>query len=109
MAAVCTATSLFFLRSIFCPGNQLSLRLQGSVNLRGLCSLIPANYLSQRILTGAPRAAQDYVRFLSAGASLYPLEALKLAGVDMTSPQPVEDTFAVLGSMVDRLETLVAQ
>jgi len=68
-----------------------------------------AHTLSHRILNGAPNAAQDYVRFLSAGGSVYPLEALKLAGVDMTSPNVVEDTFAVLGSMVDRLETLVTQ
>ncbi|MBI3176352.1 MAG: oligoendopeptidase F, partial [Chloroflexi bacterium] len=71
--------------------------------------LSAAHALSHRILSGAPNAAPDYVRFLSVGGSLYPLEALKLAGVDMTSPNVVEDTFAVLGSMVDRLETLVTQ
>ena len=50
--------------------------------------------------------AEDYLRFLSAGSSLYPLDALKLAGVDMTTPQPVEETFDILAQMVDRLEEL---
>jgi len=49
----------------------------------------------------------DYLKFLKAGSSAYPLEALKMAGVDLTAPKAVEDTFAVLNGMVDRLETLV--
>jgi oligoendopeptidase F len=67
-----------------------------------------ANALSQRILAGAPNAAQDYVKFLSAGGSLYPLEALKLAGLDMTTPEPIESAFGVLAGLVERLEKLVA-
>jgi oligoendopeptidase F len=39
---------------------------------------------------------------------MYPLEGLKLAGVDMSSPEPVDSAFAVLAEMVDRLEKLVA-
>jgi oligoendopeptidase F len=66
-----------------------------------------ANALSRRILSGAPAAANDYRRFLSAGSSLYPLDALKLAGVDMTTPQPVEETFKVLKGLVERLENLL--
>jgi oligoendopeptidase F len=65
-----------------------------------------AHALSQRILSGQANAAEDYLRFLSAGNSVYPLEALKLAGVDMSTPQPVEETFEILAQMVDRLEEL---
>ena len=65
-----------------------------------------ANALASRILNGAPGAAEAYVNFLKAGGSLYPLEALKRAGVDLTTPQPVEATFAVLSGLVDRLEKL---
>jgi oligoendopeptidase F len=65
-----------------------------------------AHALSRRILSGAQNAAEDYLRFLSAGNSLYPLEALKLAGVDMSTPQSVEETFDILAQMVDRLEEL---
>ena len=65
-----------------------------------------ANALARRILSGQPGAAQAYVDFLKAGGSRYPLKALQQAGVDLTTPRPVEDTFAVLSSMVDRLEQL---
>jgi oligoendopeptidase F len=66
-----------------------------------------ANALARRILTGVPHAAEDYVRFLKAGSSVDPLEALKIAGVDLTRPEPVAEGFAVLKEMVDRLEQLV--
>jgi oligoendopeptidase F len=60
------------------------------------------------VLAGTPNAAEDYLRFLSAGSSLYPLDALKIAGVDMSTPQPVEETFDVLAQLVDRLDELTA-
>jgi oligoendopeptidase F len=66
-----------------------------------------ANALSKRILDGVAGAAEDYLKFLSAGSSVYPLDALKLAGVDLTTQKPVEAAFEVLGSYVDRLEKLV--
>ncbi len=66
-----------------------------------------ANALAKRILSGVPHAAEDYVRFLKAGASMYALDALKMAGVDLTRPDPVEAAFEVLTDLVDRLEQLV--
>jgi oligoendopeptidase F len=66
-----------------------------------------AHALSKRILEGVPGAAADYLKFLSTGSSVYPLDALKMAGVDLTTPKPVEAAFEVLGSYVDRLEKLV--
>jgi oligoendopeptidase F len=67
-----------------------------------------AHALAGRILEGIPNAAENYVKFLSAGSSLYPVDALKLAGVDMSTPEAVERTFAVLAGYVDRLGTLTA-
>jgi oligoendopeptidase F len=67
-----------------------------------------AHALARPILAGEPGAAEAYIKFLSAGSSLYPLDALKLAGVDLTQPEPVEAAFAVLAGMVDRLEQLIA-
>jgi oligoendopeptidase F len=66
-----------------------------------------ANALAQRVLTGGAEAADGYLSFLKAGGSLYPLDALKLAGVDMASPEPVERTFDVLAGLVNRLGDLV--
>lgn len=67
-----------------------------------------AHALAARILHGDAGAAAAYREFLAAGSSLYPLDALKLAGVDMTTPQAVEDTFAVLADMVERLDKLTS-
>ena len=52
-------------------------------------------------------AVDRYLTFLSAGGSVYPLDALLAAGVDMTSSEPVDKAFAVMASYVDRLEELV--
>jgi oligoendopeptidase F len=65
-----------------------------------------AHALSYRILSGVPNAAEDYLRALRVGNSMYPLETLKLAGVDMSTPEPVEQTFEILSEMVDKLEEL---
>lgn len=51
-----------------------------------------------------PRARERYLTFLRSGGSLDPLVALREAGVDLLSPQPVEKTFKVLSSYVRRLE-----
>lgn len=48
-----------------------------------------AVYLADRILKEGESAVKDYRRFLSAGSSVPPIEALKLAGVDMSKPEPV--------------------
>lgn len=65
-----------------------------------------ANALAQRVINEGPQAAEDYKNFLKAGGSIFPLDALKLAGVDMTSPEPVEKAFEVFEGFVDRLEKL---
>lgn len=66
-----------------------------------------AHALAEGVLAGAPGAAERYLTFLSAGSSAYPLDILKRAGVDLTTPEPVRQTFAVLSGLVDRLEGLV--
>ena len=65
-----------------------------------------AHALAGGVIAGESGAAENYLAFLSAGSSLYPLDALRLAGVDMTEPEPVEAAFAVLVSLVDRIEAL---
>jgi len=65
-----------------------------------------ANAIAKRILSGTPNAAQDHIDFLKAGSSKPPMEVFKIAGVDMTSTEPIEDAFAVLEEYIDRLGTL---
>ena len=66
-----------------------------------------ANALARRVLSGAPGAAQDYLGFLKAGGSKYPLDALKSAGVDLATPAAVETAFGVLSDLIERLDGLV--
>ena len=65
-----------------------------------------AHALVDGILSGKPGAAQKYRDFLKLGGSMYPLDSLLLAGVDLTTPEPVEQAFANLAGLVDRLEQL---
>ena len=66
-----------------------------------------AHALAERVLKGGQPAADAYLGFLKAGGSQYPLDVLKDAGVDLSSPAPVEAAFATMAAYVDRLETLV--
>lgn len=66
-----------------------------------------AHALIERVLAEGKSAADDYLNFLKAGSSAYPIDALKAAGVDLTSPEPVEKAFNVLEGIVDRLENLL--
>lgn len=66
-----------------------------------------ANALADIVLTEGQPAVQKYARFLRSGGALYPLEALKLAGIDMTTPAPMDRAFKVMEGFVDRLEKLV--
>ncbi|MCA9962008.1 MAG: oligoendopeptidase F [Anaerolineales bacterium] len=68
-----------------------------------------AHALAADVLAQKPGAVTKYREFLKAGSSVYPIAALQAAGVDMTSPEPVEKTFAVLADYVDRLEKLVTR
>jgi oligoendopeptidase F len=66
-----------------------------------------AQALSNRVLRGEPGAVEAYLQFLKSGSSVYPLDLLKRAGVDLTSPEPVEEAFALMAEYVDRLEKLL--
>ncbi len=67
-----------------------------------------AHALSKRVLTEGEPAVRDYLAFLGMGGSDYPINQLRKAGVDMTQPEPVEQAFAYLASIVDRFEDLVS-
>lgn len=65
-----------------------------------------AHALAKPILAGDVDAVDRYHGFLKAGGSRYPIDNLKLTGVDLTTPGPVESAFEYLASLVDRLEAL---
>jgi oligoendopeptidase F len=66
-----------------------------------------ANTLADGVLRGEAGAATRYLQFLSTGGSRYPLDALALAGIDMTAPEAMDRAFGVMAGFVDRLEGLI--
>lgn len=66
-----------------------------------------AHALAKGVQDEGQTAVDRYLEFLSAGSSVYPLDALKAAGVDMTSSDPVDKAFSVMADYVQRLEKLV--
>ena len=62
--------------------------------------------LVRQILTKGKPAVESYISFLQTGGSDYPLNLLQKAGVDMTSPQPVQDAMNRFSSLLDELESL---
>ncbi len=67
-----------------------------------------ANAIAKRILEGDSSAVDGHLNFLKAGGSMYAVDALKLAGVDLSQPEAVEAAFEVLAGLVDRLEQLTS-
>ena len=65
--------------------------------------------LSRRILKEGEPAVKDYLNFLSGGCSKSPIDLLKGAGVDMTSPAPVEAALSLFGELLDEMETLIGE
>ena len=63
--------------------------------------------LSQRVLGGGPRETSSYLSFLKSGGSKFPLDSLKLAGVDMSRPEPVQDAMNKFGELLEELKGLL--
>ena len=63
--------------------------------------------LSERVLNGGEKERNDYLTFLKSGGSRYPLEALKVAGVDMSKPDAVKATAKYFDSLITELENLL--
>lgn len=67
-----------------------------------------AHALANGIMAGDDANAVDrYLGFLGSGSSDYAINVLQKAGVDMSTPLAVEETFKVLEGLVDRLESLI--
>ncbi|WP_319561660.1 oligoendopeptidase F [Marispirochaeta sp.] len=62
--------------------------------------------LADRVLTGGTKEREDYLSFLKSGGSRYPLESLQIAGVDMSTPEPVRNAMKRFEGLVDNLGQL---
>lgn len=63
--------------------------------------------LAEKVMSGDKQALDNYIEFLSAGGSDYPIELLKNAGVDMTSTEPFEKTIASMNKVMDEIEKIL--
>jgi oligoendopeptidase F len=65
--------------------------------------------LSEKVLSGDPEARARYLKFISSGASKYPIDLLKEAGVDMTTSEPLDLTMQKMNRVMDQLEALLGE
>ena len=67
-----------------------------------------ASYFARQILNGGAKERDNYLNVLKAGGSDYPVDILKRAGLDMTSPAPYQAVIAVFKDTLDQVEALMA-
>ncbi len=60
-----------------------------------------------RIMNEGDKAVEDYIEFLKMGDSDFPIELLKIAGVDMSKKEPVENAMNLFESLIDELEMMM--
>ena len=70
-------------------------------------SYCAAAAIAKRILGNEPGAREQWMKFLKTGNSMYAIDMLKVAGVDMTSPRPIEDAMALFEQLLKELEQLL--
>lgn len=70
-------------------------------------SFCASTALAQKAIAGEEGAMEKFTTFLKAGGSDYPIETLKKAGVDMSSPEPIEQAMQLFDSLVTQMEELL--
>lgn len=69
--------------------------------------LSAACYIVKNILDNKENAKENYLKFLKSGGSMYPLDELKLAGVDMNNPEVVESAINMFKETIEEFKTLI--
>lgn len=76
-------------------------------------SFVASTALARGILeeakTGGTARRDAYLKMLAAGGSNYPIELLKVAGVDMTTSKPLDATLAEMNAVMDQMEAILAK
>ena len=65
--------------------------------------------IANRILREGQPAVDDYLKFLSSGSTMDPISLLKIAGVDMASPAPINDALKIFDDLISEMEALCAE
>lgn len=63
--------------------------------------------LAKRVTSGGDKEREDYFNFLKSGGSRYPIESLKVAGVNMEEVAPVQAACDTFRKIVDQLEKII--
>lgn len=69
--------------------------------------LSAACHIVKNILDNKENAVENYLKFLKSGGSMYPLDELKLAGVDMNKPEVVESAISMFKETIEEFKTLI--
>ena len=70
--------------------------------------LAASTAMAKLVADEGPAAVQRWLEVLKAGGTMRPLDLLRAAGVDMSTPEPVRSAVAHVGSLVDELEHSIA-
>lgn len=70
-------------------------------------SFTASSALSEKVIAGDKIATDKYMKFLSSGGADYPIELLKQAGVDMTTPEPFELSMKKMNRVIDEMERIL--
>ena len=69
--------------------------------------MIASTAIAEMVINGKKEEREKFLNFLKAGGSRYPLDTLKLAGVDMTTAKPYEAAFKRYNHLVSEMEAIV--
>jgi len=72
-------------------------------------SFAASQLITKKIRDEGQPAVDNYLKFLSSGRSEYPIELLKIAGVDMSTPAPIEATTSRMNELLDQMEEIIAR
>ena len=70
---------------------------------------VAAMAISRKILEEGQSAVDRYMEFISGGCSDSPINLLRKAGVDMTTPQPINEALQIFGQLIDQLDQLLSE
>ncbi len=65
--------------------------------------------LADKVLSGTEKDRDAYLGFLKSGGSTFPIDSLKKAGVDMSSPEPIHAATRKFASLLDEFERLTVK
>ena len=72
-------------------------------------SFTAAEALAARVIAGDASATARFLAFLGSGSSMYPVDLLKEAGVDMTTDEPLDQTMRTMNRVMDEIDAILSQ